>query len=138
MFVRFVCREPHPRVAVEIGFCMVTDTPDARRSARMQERHDRSVMEAMRFLGTLHRPGFTRRRRQQGWRDALFWFRADAAMPGHGPGTMIWQAEELAAAMTPAGTEVRKIEVEHPGIILWSDDHQVLARPTGRLPLAFA
>lgn len=137
MFVRFVCREPHPQVAAEIGFWAATPTRHEHLSARVMERHDRSITEAMRFLGALHKPRFNRKRRKAGWLKALFWFRAEAAMPGHGPGTMVWRAEELAAAMTLSGTEVRKIAVAHPGVILWSDDHQVLARPSCTVPHAF-
>lgn len=138
MYIRFVCDAPHPKVAgAELGFWCAEETiKRPERRDRMARRHLSGIDQSMRFFGALHRPNFKALRVKR-WREGLFWFHADAAMPGHGPGTMVWRAEEFAGALTRAGIEIRKLEATDPGEILWSDAHQALIRPTQPVPRAF-
>ncbi|MEM1297752.1 MAG: hypothetical protein AAGH68_00635 [Pseudomonadota bacterium] len=44
----------------------------------------------------------------------------------------------LAWLMTEAGVPIREIRTRRPGAIYWEDDHQIVAKPEGRLtPRAF-
>jgi hypothetical protein len=67
----------------------------------------------------------------------LFWFKAEAAFPGHEKGSVVRRARQLAEVLTEAGVEIRELQSPDPGTILWQDTKQVLAQPIEPVERAF-
>lgn len=160
MYIRFVSARPHPLVHAEAGlfeaYWHILDTADARlgkKPGRLQERMPRhrtlrrrwiALPEAGRNLSSLGRPQLSGPDRVKGGKRALFWFRANAGWrrgwdeKSTSPGTVIFDARELAHRLTVWGIEIREITTRSPGQVLWQDEHQVLAVPEKPVPRAFS
>jgi hypothetical protein len=67
----------------------------------------------------------------------LFWFTADSAFWGQEKGSVVRRARQLGEVLTAAGVEIREIETDDPGGIIWQDYYQILARPTSPVERAF-
>ena len=139
-FVRFVCAQEHPSADGELGMFLARQKIDfSTLPGRLQRAHD----EAWYWFradggGGLEYPRLRGRARTSKVRKSVFWFRTDARFFGHPKGSMVRRARGLAEAITAAGVEIRELQVDHPGEIIWEDLAQVLAWPGSEgLPRAF-
>ncbi len=138
-YVRFVSSEQHPTVDAELGMFEARDRIDfSQKKGSIQRAHD----EAWHWFspegnGGLHRPNLHGKARTQAVRKSLFWFVADAAFWKQEKGSVVHRARMLGEVLTEAGLEIREIETDDPGEIVWQDYKQVLARPTSPVERAF-
>ena len=138
-FVRFVVDRPHPTVDAELGmFTALEEIDFGLQRGSVQRAHE----EAWYWFsktggGGLYRPRLTGKLRSQAVRKSLFWFKADASFSYRDKGAVVTRARQLARAMCAAGVGVRELHVDDPGLIIWEDQRQVLARPTAPTPRAF-
>lgn len=139
-FVRFVCALPHPSAEGELGMFMAREQIDfATLPGSLQRAHD----EAWFWFrpdggGGLHYPRLRGNLRTQKVRKAVFWFRSDASFFGHERGSVVRRARELAAVLTASGLEIRELQSNDVGEIIWEDLKQVLAcPPQGKAHRAF-
>jgi hypothetical protein len=139
-YVRFVSADPHPTVDAELGMFAARDSIDfSEMKGSIQRAHD----EAWYWFSPqgkvgLHRPDLRGQARTQAVRKSLFWFTADASFWGQEKGSVVRRARELGKVLTAAGVEIREIEMTNPGVTIWRDYDQVLARPTGAVERAFS
>jgi hypothetical protein len=138
-YVRFVSADPHPTIDAELGMFTKRNEIDF---SEMKGSIQRAQDEAWYWFrpgggGGLHRPNLRGQLRNQAVRKSLFWFNADAAFWGHEKGSVVRRARQLAEVLTSAGFEIREIQTDDPGEIIWHDYMQVLARPTSVVQRAF-
>jgi hypothetical protein len=138
-YVRFVSADPHPTVDAELGMFAKRNEIDF---SEMKGSIQRAQDEAWYWFrpgggGGLHRPNLRGHLRNQAVRKSLFWFVADAAFWGQEKGSVVRRARQLGEVLTSAGFEIREIQTDHPGEIIWHDYTQVLARPTSAVERAF-
>lgn len=131
MHMRFVVSELDRRTGVERGiFNSVWDIDegDIWAPAWVRRELDRELREFWAYFWSPER--FCRRSGRHGWIHGVCWFRSQA-------GEAVSRARYLSLLLEEAGVPVREVRTKHPGEIIWSNRHQVVARPTRAHPRAF-
>jgi len=138
-YVRFVVNRPHPTIDAELGmFTALEDIDFEKQKGSVQRAHEEAWYWFSRDGGGgLYRPRLTGKVRSQAVRKSLFWFKTDGGFKWNDDGAVVRRARQLAQVMGDAGVEVREIQSDNPGDVVWEDMRQVLARPSGPIERAF-
>jgi hypothetical protein len=100
-FVRFVSADRHPTVDAELGMFTARDSVDfSALCGGLQRAHDEAwYWFSARGGGGLYLPRLQGRARTREVRKSLFWFKAEAAFPGHEKGSVVRRARQLAEVL---------------------------------------
>lgn len=123
MFVRFITSVKDPVLGFEYGIFQAADELEL---SRELDTADQAHIEELGkwFANNLREPSrFSKSRRPHRYDNGLSWFKEDAL-------EMISKAYELIGILERAGVTVTKLRTPDPGMIIYEDEHQVVAVAT--------